>query len=475
MTGLKRDKKSFILLFSVELWERWAFYGLQALLILFFVQHLGFSDKKAYEVFGVFSALLYLFPSYGGFVCDKILGAKRTLLIGAILLCVGYFMLSTKALSSHIYIALALIAVGGGTFKPNPSRLVAKIYEHEADRTSSAFAWFYMSINIGSLLSMAITPFVAKYYSFNAAFAVSFIGMFIAISNYLVKRKQLMHLTLKKGKEPITFVNAYIVSSSLLGLISLSYYLLQHTILATVVVIITSVIFLAYLFKESTDCTQIERKKLLVGFILTMQAIIFFVFYNQMATTMTLFALRNSSRTLLGMHVPAAMYQLLNPFWIIVFTPILSWFYLRVGKHTKNNNIPKKYALGVLCAGFGLVLIPLICYFAKNDVINGNWFILIYFLESLAEMLVSALGLAMISLYMPKKMQGMTYGAFFLCQSLASIVSAHLASFADVQKGASIHDSMLIYANYFSIVGLIVLAIGACFYTVLPLIKKLES
>lgn len=473
--GLSRDKKSFILLFSVELWERWAFYGMQALLALYLVTHLGFTDKKAYSLFAAFVALLYIFPSYGGFLCDKFLGAKRTLLIGGIILCSGYGVLAFDATASHIYFPLALIVVGGGIFKPNPSRLISKIYEHNSAQVSSAFTIFYMSINIGSLLSMAVTPIVAKYYSFNAAFAVSFVGMIIALLNYVLQRRLLNHITTKAGRQKVTGEKIYIVTTSVIGSIAISWWLLLHTEIASYAILLGGIAVLLYAFKESLYCTPEERKRLLLAFILIIQAIIFFVFYFQMPTTMTLFALRNVSHYLLGIPVSPASFQLLNSLWILILSPILAWLYMRFGHSDKDVSIPTKFALGTIFSGLGVLSMPLACFFAHNGVINGNWLILSYGLESLGEMLVSALGLAMISLYMPKRMMGFAFGAWFMCSAVAGILTGKLAAYASVPKSiTSPIQTMAIYVHYFSWVGIIILAIGIVLLALVPLLMKLD-
>jgi proton-dependent oligopeptide transporter, POT family len=474
LNKLTKDNKSFALLLSVELWERWAYYGMQALLALYFVKHLGYSDKTAYAIFATFIALLYIFPSYGGFICDKLIGAKRTLILGASILCAGYGFLAFNV-THEIFFPLAVIVVGGGVFKPNPSRLISKLYEKNSGQLSSAFTLFYMSVNVGSLLSMAVTPMVAKYYGFHAAFAVSFVGMFAAVVNYIFMRKLLSHITTKAGQRKLTLEKFYIVCTSLVGSIAISYWLLHHYEITGYTILAAGIAILIYLFKESAHCTTNEKKRLLVAVILVIQAILFFIVYYQMPTTMTLFALRNTSHYLLGIPVSPASFQLLNALWILILSPFLAMAYNRLNKSDSDFSMPSKFAFGTICAGLGILSIPLGILFAHHGLMNGNWLILAYGLQSFGELLVSALGLAMIATYMPKRMMGFAMGTWFLCAAVGGILSGKIASFTSIPK--HIHNPMLslpIYQHYFFMMGGITLIVGIIMMLFVPLLLKLE-
>ena len=189
--------KAFYLIWLIELWERFGFYGMQAILVLYLVQELGFGDTQAYNTFGAFAALLYALTSIGGYIGDHILGTKRTILFGAITLFIGYFLLTIS--NEHtIYHGLGVIVVGNGLFKANPSSLLAKLYDPDDHRVDGAFTLYYMAINIGSFVSIAATPFVANLWGWNIAFMVSAIGLFIGIINYVC----LINWAKDSGSEP---------------------------------------------------------------------------------------------------------------------------------------------------------------------------------------------------------------------------------------------------------------------------------
>jgi len=279
------SKKSFALVFSVEFWERWAYYGMQALLALYFVQKMGYTDTKAYAIFAAFSALMYLFPSLGGIIADKFIGPKSTLAMGAGILVTGYACLCFN-LTNEIFTPLALIVVGGGIFKPNPSRLIEMIYRAEPNKLSSAFTIFYMSVNIGSLFSISITPIVAKYYGFNMAFGISFIGMTIALLNYILMLRLLKDLTVTITK-PLNFERIYMFITFVIGGVIASFYLIKYYQACSYAILGGAVVILFYALVEGLQISKQEQKKLLVAVILIFQAIVFFIIYFQMPTTMT--------------------------------------------------------------------------------------------------------------------------------------------------------------------------------------------
>lgn len=202
--SLAAQPKPFYVIFLIEIWERFGFYGVQALLVLYMVQQLGYQDSHADFLFAAFSALVFLLPCLGGYIGDKVLGTKRTILLGAVVLALGYLLLSLPIISNHhLALPLAFITVGVGLFKANPSSLLSKVYEETPHNLDSGFTLYYMAINIGGAISMNLTPILNKIFGWHVAFSVCCAGMLLAILNFLFMRKSILGVGSKPDQKPM--------------------------------------------------------------------------------------------------------------------------------------------------------------------------------------------------------------------------------------------------------------------------------
>src|SRR5512140_2730343 len=186
--------KGFTTLFLIELWERFGYYGMTAVVVLFMVQSLGYTDDRANLTFGAFTALAYTVPALGGWIGDKLLGSRRTMVLGALILALGYIGLAIPDHPGLLFPALGLVAVGGGIFKANPANMISKLYEGDAAKIDSAFTMYYMAVNVGATISQIATPLIAIKYGWHTAFAVCAIGLAIGIVNYFAMRRYLAHV-----------------------------------------------------------------------------------------------------------------------------------------------------------------------------------------------------------------------------------------------------------------------------------------
>src|SRR5512142_2649767 len=184
----------FTTLFLIEMWERFGYYGMTAVVVLFMVQKLAYTDDRANLTFGAFSALAYAVPAVGGWVGDKILGSRRTTVLGSIILFFGYTLLALPGHPGLLFPALGLVAVGGGVFKAKPANLSSKLYEGDPAKIDSAFTMYYMAVNLGATISQIATPLIAIKWGWHAAFAVCAVGLFVGIINYFVMKQYLSHV-----------------------------------------------------------------------------------------------------------------------------------------------------------------------------------------------------------------------------------------------------------------------------------------
>lgn len=476
-SGAFSHPKPFYLLFSVEMWERFGYYGMQALLVLFMVKKLGFSDDLADTTFSAFAALVYAFICAGGYIGDKILGNRRTMFLGAVVLALGYGLLGFDC-ERFLYPALGIIIAGNGLFKANPSALVSKLYDKGDSRVDGAFTLYYMAINIGSFAAMSLCPIVQKHYGWNAGFLVCFIGMGIAIINYIMFRSVLEPIGSEADFEPLSISKLLLTIIGTAAIATTSALLLKHLLLAHDLLYAALVVVAVLYAREVVRAESHERANLIICLILMVEAIVFFALYQQMPTSLNLFAARNVHPFVFGIPIEPASFQALNPFWIMLISPVLAVVYAKLGKSGKDLSLPGKFALGMMmcCAAF-MTLAFVAQYRADaTGYVSGNWLVLSYGFQSLGELLVSGLGLAMVARLTPERSMGFMMGAWFMFQSIAMVLGGEIATMASVpEHGVPAVKSLIIYGDLFQNIGLVTGGIGIVMVAFVPVLKKYIS
>lgn len=465
--------RAFYLIFFIEIWERFGYYGVQALLVLFMVQFLKLPDGHADTLFTSFSALAFLYPALGGYVGDNVIGTKRTILLGAITLSIGYLLLSLPLIpGQYIEFPLAIVAVGNGLFKANPSSLLSKIYEKDPVNQDSGFTLYYMAINLGGFISMALVPLLNKFFGWHVGFSVCFAGLIIAILNYFLMKKMIDHVGSDPDFRPIRWKKYILVIFCALLLIGASYWLLDHNEILTYLLVAAGVVLLLMFLVQTFKAHHSEKKGMFLFVVLFLQAILFFVMYFQMPTSINLFVLRNVAYG----AIPPASFQSLNPIWILIMSPVLAVVYNKLQKRGSDLSLPTKFSLGTLLAGTAFLILPLAAYFSRDTGIVSPWWVVTsYWFQSTGELLVSALGLSLASRFVPQRFMGYSMGLWFLSMSLASLIAGHLASLASIPQNVS-HDpkvSLPIYSNLFLHIGIVTVVFAVVMFCLIPLIKRL--
>jgi POT family proton-dependent oligopeptide transporter len=444
--------RSFSTVFLIEMWERFGFYGMQALIVYYMVQRLGFDDMRANLVWSAAAALIYVAPAIGGWVGDGILGTRRSMLTGAVILAIGYGLITVPSADpAFLYFSLGVIVVGNGLFKPNAGNLVRKIYEGDDSKIDSAFTIYYMAVNVGSTISMLLTPWIKDYvngiyhndFGWHAAFGVCSIGLLVGLVNFFFMRASLAHIGSEPDRHPFNLIKLLkvLVVGAVLAVIAA--FILQQEAVARWFVILAAIALLlifVYLIMKSHPG---ERAGLAAALILTLQTIFFFIFYQQMPTSLALFALRNTdlSWNLFGFHLYTwlpAQYQALNPIWIMILSPILAWLYTAAGKRGKDLSIASKFALGFAMVAAGYFVYGMAGHFVTEPGKASSWVLIWgYGLYSLGELLVSGLGLAMIARYVPARMGGFMMGAYFVGVGISQYLGGIVANFAAVPQNVT--------------------------------------
>jgi POT family proton-dependent oligopeptide transporter len=482
--------RSFSTVFLIEMWERFGFYGMQVLMVTFMMKKLGFVDTKANLVWGAAAALIYATPAIGGWVGDKLIGTRRTMVMGAAILALGYAMLWVPSDNAYMtYVALGVIVVGNGFFKPNAGNLVRKIYEGDETRIDSAFTIYYMAVNIGSMISMTATPWIrdviaAKYgdsMGWHTAFGVCSIGLVLGLINYVLMSRTLAHIGSPTDNRPVDLKRLAAVLLVGLATVFISAFILQSETVAKWCVYAAGVVILGIFVHLIRSSQPSERAGLTAALVLTVQTIFFFIFYAQMATSLNLFAQRNVnlSFNLFGMHlfnwIPE-QYQNLNAIWIVVLSPVLVFIYNSLGRLGKDPSVAVKFAWGFAAVALGFFMYGVGARSAVNGQVSSWIMVWGYGLYSLGELLVSGLGLAMIARYVPERMGGFMMGAYFVAVGISQYLGSVVANIAHIPDNITDPlQSLTIYTHLFNILGFVGIGCTLVAGAMLPLMGKLSA
>ena len=483
--------RSFTTIFLIEMWERFGFYGMQALIVYYMVQRLEFPDSRATLVWGAAAALIYVAPAIGGWIGDKILGTRRTMLLGGLVLSVGYTLMVVPGQSVwFMFCALGVIVVGNGLFKANAGNLVRKIYEGDDSRIDSAFTIYYMAVNLGAMISQLLTPWLKDYVNehygnglgWHVAFAVCAIGLVLGLINYWLMRRYMDHIGSEPDEQPLHWGKLGAVLAGSVVAVFASAYILEHQGVARAFVYLAGVVVIGIFSYLISTGQRNERAGLIAALVLTVQSVFYFIFYQQMSTSLALFALRNvdPSFVVFGVHLwdwSPAQFQAFNPIWIFILSPILACAYTRAGKADKDISIAAKFALGFLIVAAGFFIYGASGHLADSAGKVSSWLMVWgYGAISLGELLVSGLGLAMIARYVPARMGGFMMGAYFVASGVSQYLGGLVATFASVPRNITDPlESLPIYTSLFNKLGIAALVCTAIAIAVLPLMNRLSK
>lgn len=482
----RHPRRAFFVLFFIEIWERFGYYGVASLLVLYMVQRLGLADAQADVIWGAFSALAYSMPMLGGYIGDRVLGARRTLVLGAITLALGYVALSLP-LDAALFPAMGLIALGNGLFKINPNNLVSRLYEGEHSKMDILFTIYYMSLNVGSFFSILLTPWIKdhptwmitlgplRFDSWHLAFGISAIGLTLGLVNYGVfhryvrpygaapdfKKLDLRKLLAVIG---VSLVIAYVLSDVI------RYRLAAYGVVALFVAV------MVYVFVHLLATgKRHERSRIIACIIFTVMSSIWAVYNQQIYTSLTLFALRNVEHHISGIPVSAAQFQDLNQFWLVVLAIPLAWFYQRMGRTKRGDfSIASKYAAGFYMLAAAFFLYAASSLTARAGIASSWWLVAGYGAQSLGELLISALGFSMVSQLVPEHSRGIVMGAWFLGMGVSMYAGGAIAGLASIPSGTFQPAATLpVYTRLFFGLGAAALLCAIAATAIVPLLNKM--
>jgi POT family proton-dependent oligopeptide transporter len=460
----------------IEFFERFGFYTMQGILVLFLMKTKQFSSTDAFHIYGAFFSLVYAFVGLGGLCGDKILGPQKTLLLGLAVMFLGYMGLSIGP-DSAFFPSLAAVCIGNAFFKANPANMLAKIYQEDKHQLHSAFTIFYMSVNIGALLALIVGPFLSSRFSYHYAFGASAIGILFAII-FVIKNSEVLRLATGEidsvKNKLLTFGGLFLLIFCLWG--STSYLIFYYDYVILGLKIIIGLALSIFIFAALKESNQVKRR-LLAVIILMLEAVVFFTLYNQMPTSINLYAVLHVHPQIFGIEFDPQSFQALNPFWIIIWSPFLAKFYIKNAEGKHPLSIFHKFAAGMFSCGLSYIVLYVSHFFIDQSLhVSPLWLVVSYIFQSLAELLVSALGLAMVAELVPASWMGGVMGMWFLTSAVSGFTGASLASLIAIPKNMEAsYASLNQFSTVFYEIACVVLFISLLMFLSVKYMKKLTA
>ena len=426
----KKNPQSLKTLFFTEMWERFSYYGMRALLVLYLVGSQNYSESEALHIYAVYTGLVYLTPIIGGYLADRFLGSQRAIFIGGLTMMIGHFLM---AFPEHLYLAIGMLIIGNGYFKPNISTLLGRLYKTNDVRRDSGFSIFYVGINLGAFLAPLIVGYVGETINWHYGFAIAGFGMLAGLIQFYIGQNKIIKedMTLQsktlnlKDWSLISFIS--VINIPLILVILYMNQLFNNYFFE--ILAITLVLVAYYLFtKRKQDISSKDdlRKIIYIG-ILSVFVIFFWVGFEQAGGSLTLFANNSVDRDFFGFIIPASFFQSINPLIIILIGPMVANFWLRVDQSKRSINTSQKMGLGLLLLASGFFLIMLVNN-SNETSISLWWLVGVYFLHTLGELCLSPIGLSMVSKVSPKKIASLLMGFWFLSSAVANFMAGKLPS-----------------------------------------------
>jgi POT family proton-dependent oligopeptide transporter len=466
-------------LFFTEMWERFTYYGMRAVLVLFLVGAVssggfGIDDKTAAAIYGLYTAGVYLAALPGGWIADRLIGARRAVFIGGALITLGNAMLAASTTPRGFYLGLLVIVLGVGLLKPNVSAMVAELYPEGGARLDAGFTVFYMGINLGATLGPVVTGEAQTLIGPRAGFGVAAVFMAAGVLQYYLTQRHLgtagQFVAPAEGGAGATArrpwrrlwialaAAALAVAALSFGWLPVNPVGLAHA--STLVIAATAVLYFAYLFLAG-NLSALEKRRVLVIVVLFLGSVLFWSGYEQAGSSLNLFAERYTDRALGSFVIPASWFQSLNPAFVIAFAPLVAWVWIALARRRLKPSAPASFAIGVILMGSGFVVMAV----AASIVAHGSkvlpyWLIATYLLHTLGELCLSPVGLSYTTKLSPKRLVGQMMGMWFLSLSLGNLAAGLIAGEFDANNVAAMPGQYM-HIVYFAVgLGAVLLALS---------------
>lgn len=478
-TFLGHPKGLFVLFFA-EMWERFSYYGMRALLIFYLTKHWLFSDEQSGVIYGGYTALVYITPVLGGYLADRYLGQRKAVLFGAVLLTFGHFLMAfegdggTESAALNIFwLALSFIIVGSGFLKANISVIVGQLYSRTDFRRDGAYTIFYMGINLGAFLGSLLCGYLGETYGWAYGFGAAGFGMLLGLVVFMWGKPYL----LGRGEAP----DAARLAAPMMGIkfewllygvgvlaVAAIWGLIQYQAVIGWLLMIAGVVLVGYvLFVAVTKLPREDRDRIFAAMFLIIGSILFWALFEQAGSSLNLYTDRYVDRG----GVPASVFQSVNAFYIILLAPVFAGLWTWLGKRGLEPSAPAKFGFALMQLGAGfLVLVA----GAANGVATPVLFIfLIYLLHTTGELCLSPVGLSAMNRLAPAHMASLIMGTWFFASATGNFVAGLIAAATGSERASGEGAGQQVVLDVYSQIGWIAVGVGVGVLLISPLIKKL--
>lgn len=475
--------KGLFVLFFAEMWERFSYYGMRALLVFYLTKHWLFSDEKAGVIYGAYTALVYITPVLGGYLADRYLGQRKAVLYGAVLLTFGHFLMGFEgrgeedAVSLNLFwLALAFIIVGSGFLKANISVIVGQLYPRTDIRRDGAYTIFYMGINLGAALGSVICGYLGEVYGWSYGFGAAGIGMLLGLAVFIWGKP----LLLGRGEAP----DAARLSAPLAGIkfeyvlylvgilaVGIVWWMVQNQAMVGTLLGVAGLILVAYvLFTAVTKLKPHDRDRIFAAMFLIIGSILFWALFEQAGSSLNLFTDRYVDRA----GVPASVFQSVNAVYIVLLAPVFAAAWTMLGRKGLEPSAPAKFGLALMQLGLGFLVLNWGADAVGMEKATPVLFLfLIYLLHTTGELCLSPVGLSAMNRLAPAHMASLIMGTWFFASAAgnfaAGLIAAATGSEAASGEGVAKETVLAVYSQ----IGWIAIAVGMVVLMISPLIKKL--
>ncbi|CAM2006753.1 peptide MFS transporter [Acanthopleuribacter pedis] len=486
MTEVKQSHPpGLAVLFMAEMWERFSYYGMRALLTLYCAATLFAQDPdpeaSAYAIYGSYTALVYLTPLFGGMLADRVLGFRKAVMLGGILMAVGHFVMAFEH-EQIFYLALAFIIVGNGFFKPNISSIVGRLYDEGDKRRDAGYTIFYMGINLGAFLSPIACGYLGENVGWHWGFGLAGVGMLAGLAQFYYGKKHLEGKAEPPDPEalakatPLGVSREWAVYIGAFASVFVFWWLVQQHKLVSVVLIVLAVGSIAFIAGYAiTKCEKVQAQRLVVAAILIAFSVVFWAFFEQAGSSLNIFARDYVDLSLAPIstwEMPVSWTQSFNSMFILLFGIPFSVMWITLARKDLEPSIPMKFGLGIFQVGIGFICLWYGAHIMPEDSKVGLiWLVLGYMFHTTGELCVSPVGLSMVTKLAPQQITGFVMGMWFLFTAFANNLAAIIAGFTtgdDVGAAAGV----MAYGNVFWVIAMLAFGFGVFVSLISPLLKR---
>jgi len=484
---MRKHPRGLYILFFAEMWERFSYYGMRALLVLYLTKHFLFTDGQAYGIYGAYTTLVYITPVIGGMLADRYLGQRKAVLFGAILLVLGHAGMAIEGepvtdaamrdggIMNIFYLSLALIIAGVGFLKANISAIVGELYPKTDERRDGAFTLFYVGINLGAFAGALISGYLGETFGWKYGFGAAGIGMLAGLIVF-VWGKPLLEgageapdpVMLAKKQFAGLSTEWVIYLASILG-IGVLWFLIRDE--GTVKWVLYIAMFATYLYIIATSVMTLPphaRNRVFAALFLISIQVLFWALFEQAGSSLNIYTDRQVDRTIFGQEVVASVFQSLNAMYIIVLGPAFAALWVWLGKKNLDPSAPAKFGLGVIQLGLGFLVLVWGAKAAGTNLTPVIFIFLIYLLHTTGELCLSPVGLSAMTRLSVPKMVGLVMGAWFLASGAGNFAAAQIAKLTAAEGGGE-GQVLEVYSK----VGWVAVAVGVGLIVLSPLVKRM--